>query len=77
MFVLQQGFLGKDLQREALVKLGKRLAACIEELTRMLEKLDSLPLGDSVQEVKATRKLLVSKIQVLLALYVFVSHEFE
>ena len=39
---IQQGFLAKDLQAEALCKLDRRVKATIEQFMKILEEIDTL-----------------------------------
>jgi len=63
-----------DLQDEAISRLKRQLAGCIEVLTKQLEALDGLSLADASDELRQRRKTTVHSIQVwaLLCLqYVF------
>jgi len=59
-----QGYLAADLQDEAINRLKRQLAGCIEMLTKQLEQLDGLSLAESANELKDRRKTTVRKIQV-------------
>jgi len=59
-----QGYLAADLQDEAVNRLKRQLAGCIEMLTKQLERLDGLSLAESANELKDRRKTTVRKIQV-------------
>ena len=60
-----QGYLAADLQDEAVIRLKRQLAGCIEMLTKQLERLDGLSLADSTDELKSRRKTAVRRIQVV------------
>ena len=59
-----QGYLPDDLQDEAVNRVKRQLAGCIEMLTKQLEQLDGLSLADSTEELKSRRKTTVRRIQV-------------
>ena len=59
-----QGYLPTDLQDEAVGRLRRQLAGCIEMLTKQLERLDGLSLADSSDELRSRRKSTVQRIQV-------------
>ena len=63
-FIIFQGYLAGNLQAQALTDLGKRLMSVVEELTRNLESLDALTLGESATDVRQHRKTIVTKVQV-------------
>jgi len=56
--------LAASLQDEALSRIKRQLAGCIEMLTKQLEQLDGLSLADSSDELKNRRKTAVHRIQV-------------
>jgi len=60
-----QGYLPADLQDEAIGRLKRQLAGCIETLTKQLERLDGLSLSESPDELKSRRKTTVRRIQVI------------
>lgn len=64
---IQQGFLAKDLQAEALRKLDRRVKATIEQFMKILEESDKLILPENFKDSGLKRKGLVKKVQVLLA----------
>jgi len=53
-----------DLQDEAISRLKRQLAGCIEVLTKQLEALDGLSLADASDELRQRRKTTVHSIQV-------------
>ncbi|XP_041471637.1 BAG family molecular chaperone regulator 1-like [Lytechinus variegatus] len=60
---VQNGYLQKDLEKDSLSRLCKRLASCHEEYVRFLEKLDSLDLGTCNQSIRRKRKDVIKDIQ--------------
>ncbi|XP_075416140.1 BAG family molecular chaperone regulator 1 isoform X1 [Tenrec ecaudatus] len=64
---IQQGFLAKDLQAEALCKLDRRVKATIEHFMKILEEIDTLILPENFKESRLKRKGLVTKVQEFLA----------
>jgi len=56
--------LAANLQDEAISRLKRQLAGCIEILTKQLEQLDGLSLADSTDDLKSRRKTIVRTIQV-------------
>ncbi|KAM9083366.1 BAG family molecular chaperone regulator 1 isoform 1-T1 [Megaptera novaeangliae] len=64
---IQQGFLAKDLQAEALCKLNRRVKAIIEQFMKILEEIDTLVLPENFKDSRMKRKGLVKKIQAFLA----------
>ena len=64
---IQQGFLAKDLQTEALCKLDRRVKATIEQFMKILEEIDTLILPGNFRDSRMKRKGLVRRIQALLA----------
>ncbi|XP_006863218.1 PREDICTED: BAG family molecular chaperone regulator 1 [Chrysochloris asiatica] len=64
---IQQGFLAKDLQAEALCKLDKRVKATIEQFMKILEEIDTLILPENFKDSRLKRKGLVTKVQAFLA----------
>uniref|UniRef100_A0A452G052 BAG family molecular chaperone regulator 1 n=1 Tax=Capra hircus TaxID=9925 RepID=A0A452G052_CAPHI len=64
---IQQGFLAKDLQTEALCKLDRRVKATIEQFMKILEEIDTLILPENFRDSRMKRKGLVRRIQALLA----------
>nr|XP_008260545.1 BAG family molecular chaperone regulator 1-like [Oryctolagus cuniculus] len=64
---IQQGFLAKDLQAEALSKLDRRVKATIEHFMKILEEIDTLILPENFKDSRLKRKGLVKKIQAFLA----------
>uniref|UniRef100_A0A8C6C8F1 BAG family molecular chaperone regulator 1 n=1 Tax=Monodon monoceros TaxID=40151 RepID=A0A8C6C8F1_MONMO len=64
---IQQGFLAKDLQAEALCKLDRRVKATIEQFMKILEEIDTLVLPENFKDSRMKRKGLVKKIQAFLA----------
>jgi len=61
-----QGYLAAGLQNEAVSRLKRQLAGCIEMLTKQLEQLDGLSLAGSTDELRNRRKTTVRRIQVYL-----------
>ncbi|XP_063465130.1 BAG family molecular chaperone regulator 1 isoform X1 [Symphalangus syndactylus] len=64
---IQQGFLPKDLQAEALCKLDRRVKATIEQFMKILEEIDTLILPENFTDSRLKRKGLVKKVQAFLA----------
>ncbi|XP_021562927.1 BAG family molecular chaperone regulator 1 isoform X1 [Carlito syrichta] len=64
---IQQGFLAKDLQAEALCKLDRRVKATIEQFMKILEEIDALILPENFKDSRLKRKSLVKKVQAFLA----------
>lgn len=64
---IQQGFLVKDLQAEALYKLNRRVKATIEQFMKILEEIDTLILPENFKDSRLKRKSLVKKVQAFLA----------
>ncbi|XP_040834410.1 BAG family molecular chaperone regulator 1-like isoform X1 [Ochotona curzoniae] len=64
---IQQGFLAKDLQAEALSKLDRRVKGTIEHFMKILEEIDTLILPENFKDSRLKRKGLVKKIQAFLA----------
>ncbi|KAM8802638.1 BAG family molecular chaperone regulator 1 isoform 2-T2 [Rhynchonycteris naso] len=64
---IQQGFLAKDLQAEALCKLNRRVKAIIEQFMKILEEIDTLVLPENFKDSRLRRKGLVKKVQAFLA----------
>uniref|UniRef100_A0A8C6DEQ7 BAG family molecular chaperone regulator 1 n=1 Tax=Moschus moschiferus TaxID=68415 RepID=A0A8C6DEQ7_MOSMO len=64
---IQQGFLAKDLQAEALCKLDRRVKATIEQFMKILEEIDTLILPENFRDSRMKRKGLVKRIQAFLA----------
>ncbi|XP_033049954.1 LOW QUALITY PROTEIN: BAG family molecular chaperone regulator 1-like [Trachypithecus francoisi] len=64
---IQQGFLPKDLQAEALCKLDRRVKATIEQFMKILEEIDTLILPENFKDSRLKRKGLVKKVQAFLA----------
>ncbi|XP_057576636.1 BAG family molecular chaperone regulator 1, partial [Hippopotamus amphibius kiboko] len=64
---IQQGFLAKDLQAEALCKLNRRVKATIEQFMKILEEIDTLILPENFKDSRMKRKGLVKRIQAFLA----------
>uniref|UniRef100_A0A8D2C4V6 BAG family molecular chaperone regulator 1 n=1 Tax=Sus scrofa TaxID=9823 RepID=A0A8D2C4V6_PIG len=60
---IQQGFLAKDLQAEALCKLDRRIKATIEQFMKILEEIDTLILPENFKDSRMKRKGLVKRIQ--------------
>jgi len=51
-------------QHEAVSRLKRQLAGCIEMVTRQLERLDGLSLAYAADQLKGRRKTTVCQIQV-------------
>ncbi|KAM6182415.1 BAG family molecular chaperone regulator 1 [Erethizon dorsatum] len=64
---IQQGFLAKDLQAEALCKLDRRVKATIEQFMKILEEIDTMILPENFKDSRLKRKGLVKKVQAFLA----------
>ncbi|XP_024107741.3 BAG family molecular chaperone regulator 1 isoform X2 [Pongo abelii] len=64
---IQQGFLPKNLQAEALCKLDRRVKATIEQFMKILEEIDTLILPENFKDSRLKRKGLVKKVQAFLA----------
>uniref|UniRef100_A0A8C2VFA0 BAG family molecular chaperone regulator 1 n=2 Tax=Chinchilla lanigera TaxID=34839 RepID=A0A8C2VFA0_CHILA len=64
---IQQGFLAKDLQAEALCKLDRRVKATIEQFMKILEEIDAMILPENFKDSRLKRKGLVKKVQAFLA----------
>ncbi|KAK2492689.1 hypothetical protein MC885_005877 [Smutsia gigantea] len=64
---IQQGFLAKDLQAEALCKLNRRVKATIEQFMKILEEIDTLILPENFKDSRLKRKGLVKRVQAFLA----------
>ncbi|EHB02654.1 BAG family molecular chaperone regulator 1 [Heterocephalus glaber] len=64
---IQQGFLAKDLQAEALCKLDRRVKAMIEQFMKILEEIDTMILPENFKDSRLKRKGLVKKVQAFLA----------
>ncbi|KAM6170090.1 BAG family molecular chaperone regulator 1 [Rhynchocyon petersi] len=64
---IQQGFLAKDMQAEALCKLDRRVKATIEQFMKVLEEIDTLILPENFKDSRLKRKGLVTKVQAFLA----------
>uniref|UniRef100_A0A673VF15 BAG family molecular chaperone regulator 1 n=1 Tax=Suricata suricatta TaxID=37032 RepID=A0A673VF15_SURSU len=64
---IQQGFLAKDLQAEALCKLDRRVKAMIEQFMKILEEIDTLILPENFKDSRLKRKGLVKRVQAFLA----------
>ncbi|NIG60517.1 BAG family molecular chaperone regulator 1 isoform X1 [Pontoporia blainvillei] len=60
---IQQGFLPKDLQAEALCKLDRGVKATIEQFMKILEEIDTLMLPENCKDSRMKRKGLVKRIQ--------------
>ncbi|XP_036289458.1 BAG family molecular chaperone regulator 1 [Pipistrellus kuhlii] len=67
LFGIQQGFLAKDLQAEALCKLDRKVKATIEQFMKILEEIDTLVLPENFKESRLKRKSLVKRVQAFLA----------
>ncbi|KAF6326967.1 BAG cochaperone 1 [Rhinolophus ferrumequinum] len=61
---IQQGFLAKDLQAEALCKLDRRVKATIEQFMKILEEIDTLILPENFKDSRLKRKGLVKRVQI-------------
>lgn len=64
---IQQGFLAKELQAEALSKLDRKVKATIEQFMKILEEIDTMVLPENFKDSRLKRKNLVKKVQVFLA----------
>uniref|UniRef100_A0A8C6R0K3 BAG family molecular chaperone regulator 1 n=1 Tax=Nannospalax galili TaxID=1026970 RepID=A0A8C6R0K3_NANGA len=64
---IQQGFLAKELQAEALCKLDRRVKATVEQFMRILEEIDTMVLPEDFKDSRLKRKSLVKKVQAFLA----------
>lgn len=64
---IQQGFLAKELQEEALCRLNRKVKATIEQFMKILEEIDTMVLPENFKDSRLKRKNLVKKVQVLLA----------
>lgn len=64
---IQQGFLAKELQAEALCKLDRKIKATIEQFMKILEEIDTMVLPENFKDSRLKRKNLVKKVQVFLA----------
>nr|1I6Z_A Chain A, BAG-FAMILY MOLECULAR CHAPERONE REGULATOR-1 [Mus musculus] len=64
---IQQGFLAKELQAEALCKLDRKVKATIEQFMKILEEIDTMVLPEQFKDSRLKRKNLVKKVQVFLA----------
>ncbi|KAL6083228.1 hypothetical protein STEG23_022505 [Scotinomys teguina] len=64
---IQQGFLAKELQAEALCKLDRKVKATIEQFMKILEEIDTMVLPENFKDSRLKRKNLVKKVQVFLA----------
>ncbi|XP_023571853.1 BAG family molecular chaperone regulator 1, partial [Octodon degus] len=64
---IQQGFLAKDLQAEALCKLDRKVKATIEQFMKILEEIDTMILPENFKDSRLRRKGLVKKVQAFLA----------
>nr|XP_004658548.2 BAG family molecular chaperone regulator 1 [Jaculus jaculus] len=64
---IQQGFLAKDLQAEALSKLDRRVKATMEQFMKILEEIDTMVLPENFKDSRLKRKSLVQKVQAFLA----------
>nr|KAF6432930.1 BAG cochaperone 1 [Molossus molossus] len=64
---IQQGFLAKDLQAEALCKLDRKVKATIEQFMKILEEIDTLILPENFKDSRLKRKGLVKRVQAFLA----------
>ncbi|XP_057403910.1 BAG family molecular chaperone regulator 1-like [Balaenoptera acutorostrata] len=60
---IQQGFLAKDLQAEALCKLGRRVKATIEQFMKILVEIGTLILPENCKDSRMKRTGLVKRIQ--------------
>ncbi|KAL1777155.1 BAG family molecular chaperone regulator 1 [Sigmodon hispidus] len=67
LFGIQQGFLAKELQAEALCKLDRKVKATIEQFMKILEEIDTMVLPENFKDSRLKRKNLVKKVQVFLA----------
>lgn len=64
---IQQGFLAKELQAEALCRLDRKIKATIEQFMKILEEIDTMVLPETFKDSRLKRKNLVKKVQVFLA----------
>ncbi|XP_040596090.1 BAG family molecular chaperone regulator 1 isoform X1 [Mesocricetus auratus] len=64
---IQQGFLAKEFQAEALCKLDRKVKATIEQFMKILEEIDTMVLPENFKDSRLKRKNLVKKVQVFLA----------
>lgn len=64
---IQQGFLAKELQAEALCRLDRKIKATIEQFMKILEEIDTMVLPENFKDSRLKRKNLVKKVQVFLA----------
>lgn len=64
---IQQGFLAKELQAEALCRLDRKIKATIEQFMKILEEIDTMVLPEKFKDSRLKRKNLVKKVQVFLA----------
>lgn len=64
---IQQGFLAKELQAEALCKLDRKVKATIEQFMKILEEIDTMVLPENFKDSRLKRKNLVKRVQVFLA----------
>ncbi|XP_004648828.1 BAG family molecular chaperone regulator 1-like, partial [Octodon degus] len=60
---IQQGFLYKELQAEALCKLDRKVKATIEQCMKILEEIDTMILPENFKDNRLKRKGLVKKVQ--------------
>lgn len=60
---IQQGFLAKELQAEALCKLDRKIKATIEQFMKILEEIDTMVLPENFKDSRLKRKNLVKKVQ--------------
>ncbi|XP_039329052.1 BAG family molecular chaperone regulator 1-like [Saimiri boliviensis] len=60
---IQQGFLPKDLQAEALCKLDRKVKATIEQFMKILEETDTLTRPENFKDSRLKRKGLVKKFR--------------
>jgi BCL2-associated athanogene 1 len=64
---IQQGFLAKELQAEALCKLDRRVKGTIEQFMKILEEIDTMILPENFKDSRLKRKGLVKKVQAFLS----------
>ncbi|NXS69164.1 BAG1 regulator, partial [Pandion haliaetus] len=64
---LEEGFLAKDLQAEALKQLDKRIKGTAEQFMKILEQIDAINLPENFSDCKLKKKGLVKRVQVFLA----------
>ncbi|CAL8344316.1 unnamed protein product [Merluccius merluccius] len=64
---LKNGFLAKDLQAEALVKLDHRVKVAAEQFMKILEQIDLLSLPENFNDCRMKKKGLVKTVQDFLA----------